>query len=513
MRSQPSRSFRRTSLFGAWASLTVAAAPALADPALPSPPAPLLVAIPGAAPPITADLSPLPLYGFKDDLVYLRDPRDVVRLHPHAELDLDAHGFYGSKVDSLGASEAGVDLAPRFFVRRARFGLAGELFERIAFDASLDLVANPAIDGARADGTSTRVALADAWAKVDGGRALSLMLGVFQAPFSFENRTATSDLAMMERNVAIRGFAIPGGKALGAAIGGAAQDGTLHWNLGAFGAESVTPGQFEKHFDGIGRVYIRPLAAHTTSTFRGLQIGVSARSGTRYPRDTTDDAPAITSGQGFALWRPTHADALGRVLHVIPSATQAAAGIEFRLPIKAFALRSEAYWVSRGTREAIDGYQSTNTERLGVLQGVGWYAEVSVWALQAGGLIDGGAPDLAEYPTAEHLELARVTPPPQRHGLEIALLGAGVNAHYDAASRGGAADASSPATGLQIYQMGLAINYWHSSHFRLSMNGNAYIVPGAGGRDNLAMVPGNLGNRDPGAHALWELGGRTTLMF
>ncbi len=417
------------------------------------------------------------------------NPRDYVRLYPHGELDLDAHGFFGSRVGSLPAETAGVDMAPKFFVRRARLELGGELFERIAFNVGLDLAANPAIDGARVDGTQTRVALADAWASVDGGRGVHLMMGAFQAPFSLENRSATSDLPMMERNIAIRGFAMPGGRVLGAAHGGSTQHEILHWDTGAFGAESITPGEFERDFDGIGRFVVKPLAA-SASALRDLQIGVSARAGVRNPRDRVDDVPSINSSQGFALWRPTHLDGAGRTLHVIPSGLQWSAGLELRIPIRAFVIRSEAYWVSRATREAIDGTQATNSERFGRIRGVGWYTEISAWILQLAGLVDGGAPTLGSYPRASHLELARLTPPSERHGFEIAALAAGINATYDGASRGGDPDPSTPAAGIRIYQFGAAVNYWHSNHFRVSINGNGYYAPGSSSADNLAVMPG-----------------------
>src|SRR5580658_8481872 len=92
------------------------AAPAAPAPAAPAPAAPVR-SVP-EPPPI--DLRPLPLVGDKDGIVYLRDPLDILRLYPQAQVDLDAHGSIGPHVDAVPASEAGVDLAPRLFVRRAR---------------------------------------------------------------------------------------------------------------------------------------------------------------------------------------------------------------------------------------------------------------------------------------------------------------------------------------------------------------------------------------------------------
>src|SRR5688572_11161983 len=88
-------------------------------------------------PPILAELDEPPLLGESNGLIYLRDRRDLIRLYPHAELALEAHGFFGARVPELRADEARVDLGPRFFVRRARFELGGELGKRLAFDAAL----------------------------------------------------------------------------------------------------------------------------------------------------------------------------------------------------------------------------------------------------------------------------------------------------------------------------------------------------------------------------------------
>lgn len=474
----------------------------------------LVLAADPVAPPTTADLDPLPPAGIKDGLVYLREQNDVFRLYPHALLDLDAHAFFGSGVDSLTAQQAGVDLQTRFFLRHARLDLAGEIIQRVFFDAGAELVSNPATDGASAHGLDTKVVMSDAWAKLDAGRGLNFTLGVFQAPFSLENRTAASQLAMMERNIASRGFITPNGKVLGASMGGANQHDVVRWDVGAFGADTTNTVDYETHFDAIGRVTFRPFANSNGSAARDFQFGASARAGTRHPRDVTGDAPAITTGQGFAMWSPTRLDAAGHVVHVIPSSLQWAAGGEVRWPFCGFELKGEAYWVSRNTRESLDGQQASITERLGQMSGVGWYAELDWWMLQSFGLV-APVPPPTPTPHADHLELARTTFAPARRGLEFSVLAAGINATYDGASRGGPVDPSVGSTTIAVYQIGGAVNYWHSSHLRFSINANAYLAPGSGTSDNAAIVPGNLGTpaHDPDEHKVVEVGARTSVMF
>jgi hypothetical protein len=455
-----------------------------------------------------------PLVGYKDSLVYLRDPHDFLRLYPHAEVDLDAHGFFGSGVNELPAATAGVDLAPRFFVRHARFDLGGELWKRVAFDGGIELVANPAVDGSRVDGRSTVIALADAYAKLDAGRGLGMWLGVFQAPFSLENTTAVNQLAMMERNVAVRGFIAPGGgKALGVALAGQTDKAVFSYNVGVFGAETIAPGDFEQHFDGIGRIAWKPLAKNSAHAVRGLEIGLSGRIGSRNPRDLSGDAAAITTGQGFALWRPTHTDSTGSLVHVIPVSTQAGAGVDFRMPFCGFVLRGEAFYMTRNTREAYDGFQSTTTLRSGDFSGVGWDAELSWWPLQTFHLVP--AVKLPRpAPDTDHLEVATVLPVPERRGLEVAVLGAGVNASYNGASRGGLVD-KQEVSSVEVYQLGMAFSYWQSANLRFTVDANAYYAPASSPGEGSAVVPGNLGSPalDPSAHWLEEVGGRVSVMF
>lgn len=465
-------------------------------------------------PPILAELDDPPLLGESNGLIFLRDRRDLIRLYPHAQLVLEAHGFFGSRVPELRAEQARVDLGPRFFVRHARFELAGELGKRLAFDAALELRANPAIDGARDDGRETQVALDDAWGYLDAGRGLGIMLGFFQAPFSLENRTATSDLAFMERSVAIRGFAVPAPKVLGAAFTGSTYQGVLSWSAGAFGAEAVTPGEPDRGFDVIGRIAWEPLAAdELAENIRALHFGISFRAGTRNPRDTTSDAPAITTRQGFALWRPTHFDGAGDRVHVLQTGTQGALGLELRVPTKYLTLRSEAYYATRDTRETVDS-AVLGFERGGRMHGFSGYVELSVWPFMAFGILETKQPELGKYPEPEHLELATTIPYQDRYGAEVALMAGGIAAEYEPASREGTADPSAPGGDIRVIELGAAVNYWHTARFKLGVNYNLYVTPGSGGTDNLAGVPGNLAPAaDARAHRLHELGARATLMF
>jgi hypothetical protein len=223
--------------------------------------------------------------------------------------------------------------------------------------------------------------------------------------------------------------------------------------------------------------------------------------------------PAITTGQGFVLWRPTYQDSLGRLIHVIPSGAQNVLGGELRLQAGRFALQGEAYYVSNDTREAIDGYQLTNSERFGKMEGVGWYAQLSAWPY--------GHPFLAGQPgfyRPRHLDLASRSPVRTPHGLEVIALVSGINASYKGATRlGSVPDNDTPMGDLTVYQMGVGANYWHSRHAHFGVYYNVYYTPGSattqsGAPVNQAVVPDNLTTNAAGAanigHVFHELSAR-----
>jgi hypothetical protein len=466
---------------------------------------------PREPPPILTDVADPPIFGDHGGLIFLRDRRDLIRLYPHAELALDAHGFTGPGTSSVPAEVAGVDLGPRFFVRHSRFALSGEIFKRIAFTASMDLVANPALDGARADGTKSHVALVDAWGSIDAGRGLGLRLGVFRAPFTLENMTATSDLPLMERNMATR-FLVPAASVLGASLNIITNQRTFRWDVGVFGAEVLSPGDFERTFDIIGRFTWRPIHRGVGKDF---ELGVSGRWGTRNPRDNWSDVGAIASAQGYALWRPTRTSSDGTNLHTVNAGTTWGTGINLRWPMSAFILRSELAYVSRATREGGYSDGAFVAQRAGKLYGFGWYAELSFWPLQHIGAIDGELPAFGNYPKSEHLEVATTAQIPDRYGLEIAAMIAGVNAWYDSASSSGEATADQ-GTRIRVTQFSVAFNYWQTRRFKLSLDFSTYHAPESGTTGNLALVPGNLpgGNGpDASAHVFCELAARTMIKF
>jgi hypothetical protein len=338
------------------------------------------------------------------------------------------------------------------------------------------------------------------------------MAGQYQAPFSMENRTSNNYHPWMERNVAIRGFVVPGQKETGVTAWGDIGGRTAGYEVGVFGGDGQNRPQVDNRFDWMGRAFVRPLAGLSKDVFSKLQIGVSARHGDRDANNVGYQYPAITTGQGWPLWNPQYKDSLKRTVLVLPSGAQNAIGGELRIPFAIFDLRGEAYYVANHTREAVDGYEFTNTERLGTLSGLGWYVHLSAWPF--GDRFVNGDPG---YLRPTHVDLTKEAR--TKEGLELMGIVAGINATYDGASRGGAYDAKTPGSpktpgnAVKIYSFGLGATYWFSRFVKTTLNYIVYQTPGSGDT-NLAVVPANTGPKpDGGSHVLHELGARVLLLF
>lgn len=500
---------------------------------------------PGLAPPPPPPISPPtftnenasqavkepPLAGWNNGF-FLRDPGDYFRFYPRGRLQLDFHSFPGAPTGT--AAEGGVEMQPRFFARRVRLEFSGEAFKRWTFTFGVDfggqaltnangtspvLTGNPGENTtgqsgryAPVEGVGSTAFIANAFINYSFCPCLNVMVGQQQAPFGIENRTNNNVTTFMERNLPIRSFVAPSAKEIGLTLWGDLFDDRLSYELGVYAGDGQNRPQIDSNPDFIGRIFTRPLFGNRGALDK-LQIGVSGRVGQRDPNFVGYDYQPIVTGQGWSLWQPQYTDSLGRTIHVLPSGTQAQVGGEFRLPVSMFELRGEAYYVSNDTREAVDGFQLTNTERLGRMSGAGWYVQASVWPL--GDRFVNGDPG---YWRPVTLNLAAEREKPQR-GLEIAALVGGINAEYQGASRGGEPDQNTPsaATGskIDVFQYGFALNYWYTRFIRASVNYVIYHTPGSGSASNLAAVPGNVLGPTPSAneHVHHELGTRIGIGF
>jgi hypothetical protein len=479
---------------------------------------------------------PIPLAGWRDG-PYLKDESGKYFFFLGGRIDLDFFDFAGSGVTSVPANAGGLGLKARLFVRRIRPEFGGELWKTVSFFFAPEFGGQPlGNDNGRAEtaaagaGTaptadtaqfapvqsaSASASIIDAFVNVRALPELNFQVGQFYVPFGMENQSSEKGSNNIDRPVAVRSFVTPQNRDIGIAvwgdIGGKAP--VLSYEAGVFQGDGQNRPGVDNRFDGVGRVFVRPVAVKKGHTLEKFQVGMSARYGDRDPHNVGYDAAAISTPGGWQMWRPTYRDSKKRLIHVLPADAQVAVGGELRVPVWRFDVRSEAYWVDNGTREGVDGFQLTNIERLGKMRGVGWYAQVGVWAY--GDTFITGDPGMSRRPPKKNI----AEPPKFKHGLELVAVASGVHANYDGASRAGDYDAKTPGSPkvgsrITVYQFGGTANYWVSRNFRASFSYNAYYTPKSGSNENLAQVPGNtVTPADPDAHLLHEFSARLGAYF
>lgn len=484
-----------------------------------------------------------PLAGWHDGF-FLRDSNDYFRLYPKGRLHLDFHSFFGPGLhgdNGVSASSGGNGVKNRFLVRRMRVELAGEIMRRVQWIFQAEFggmpISNangrsqtsassagkePSADSASwaaVQAPSASASIANAYINYSVCPCLNLQVGQFNSPITLENRTSTNSLSLVERSLPIRSFVVSSNKEIGAMVWGELGERNLMYEAGVFAGDGESRAQIDNAVDVMGRVFARPFAKKGS---KGLldkaQIGVSARHGERDQMFVGYSYPSITTGQGVALWTPRYTDSQGRRTHIIPSGGQNLIGGELRLPISFVDIRGEAYYVANSTREAIEGYQLTNTERLGRITGIGWYVQLSAWPF--GDAFVTGDPGF-HRPTK--IDLSK-EPSKLKKGLEVVAIVAGVQADYNGATRSESThDENTPGgpggvtSRISVMQYGAVATYWYTRYLRASLSYNLYQTPGSGAdKDNLAAVPGNSSKdqetKDT-ARTLHELGGRFAVIF
>lgn len=488
---------------------------------------------PGFAQEATAswrDGDDLPLAGWHGRF-FLRDPDDYFRLYPSVRAQLDLHTWMGPRVHDLPVGQGGEAFDTKFVARRLWLGFDGEVLKRWSFRVRLDLGASqriqnevgtdqasaapPGVEPTAATAryarvqTETSVArLNDVFINYSLCPCLNFMFGQALAPFGLSNQTGQPNLPMLERNVAIAGLAVPDTRDGGVLIWGEINNQMINYTFAMLSGDGQNRPGVDGSFDFSGRVWVRPFKS--IAPIKNAHIGISAQHGQRDPERVGYDYPGIATGQGYALWSPGYRDSLGQRIHVVPSGAQNKIGGELRVPVWRLDVMGEAIYVANNTREAVEGFQLTNTERLGGVRGLGWYGSVTWWML-GDTFIAGDAG--FQKPATVNLRKKIV----QDRGLSLAGEIAHVTAEYAPADRGGVADVASPgqpgvASDLSILQYSGTLSYWHTRHVRIALGYSLYQTPGSGSVDNMALVPANLGSEpDNGSHVLHELTTRIAL--
>lgn len=446
---------------------------------------------------------------------FLRDKDDHFRLYPGGMMQVDFQAWAGPGVDGSARSAGGAGLPPRFVFKRGRINLSGELLKRWSFVLQLDAgvpsgTAGEGLEVGQSVASEPRVQPANVWLDYDLCDCFHVTFGQVRAPVGLENRTGIAVLPTFERSIATRGLIAPRDRETGIMLWGDLFDRFLTYELMVAGGDGNNRPQVDSRFDFMGRILVRPFQA--IEAIEGAHLGVAARHGDRDQYGVGYDAPAIVTGQGLDLWAPTYEDSQARLIRVIPSGAQNQIGGELRLPVGPLDLRGELHYVANGTREAVDGFElsRTNAERLGLLSGIGTWGSLTWWAL-GDEFVTGGEPQMR--PPTVNLKKK----PELDRGLAVTALVSAISVDYDGNAREGEDDARTPGaegglpSSIDVVQLAGNVSYWHTRHVRLGIELSHYL---SGGADNLARVPGNLGDEaDPDARSVTEVGSRIQIVF
>ncbi len=231
---------------------------------------------------------------------------------------------------------------------------------------------------------------------------------------------------------------------------------------------------------------------------KDLQIGGSFRYGVRDDKFVNYDYPGMSTQGNFGFWSPVYTSSKGRT-HVIPAGVQMAFAGELRVPIDIVDLTGEFVYVKNETREAVESFQSTNSERFGDLKGFAYYVQLAVWPM--GGREILGNPG---YQNPSHVDLKKPDAPTLKTAVQIVAKWEQLNAKYESASRAGTKDATNNDGSIKVNAFSLGINYWATKHVRLSANYVLNMFPSSApvspvsasvakqGEDQRAVAPANL---------------------
>jgi hypothetical protein len=434
-----------------------------------------------------------PLAGYHDGLFYLRDRTDAFRLYVQGRVHVDFNGWLGPGVSSLDAS---TPLRPTLFLRRVRPEIAGEFFHHWQWQISVDLASssddNPAakvaslncgVDPTSGAQTCTpqtnpvqaplqKPAPTDAFVNYIGSSWLNVQVGQFLLPFGMEARISDNTTPFLERALVVRNLAAPFTRDIGAMLWGEAPSKLLYYTVGVYNGDGPNRPNVDNRFDYVAHAILRPFAGGERTILSDAQVGISGKYGSRDARLVGYDLPALTTQEGYAFFRPTYKDSLGRTLHIVPSAEQGAVGGDIYVPIDGFELAGEVVYEVVNTRETVDGYQlSSFNERLGALTGWGYYLEGAYWLV--------GDRHIIGFPSSGKPLHADFTAPEKapRQGVELLAKVEQLALTYKANSRGGSLDKNTPSGDIRVAAVTFGVNYWATRNVRVGLDYGIYFFP------------------------------------
>lgn len=479
------------------------------------------------------DSSPLshdhyPLAGYHNGLFFLRDHHDNYHLYIQGRLQLDFYGYGGRGVPYTS-------LKPTLFIRRVRPEVSGELLGHWRFMIAGDFGAT-AIDNPRgtnetsaappqtaptasngrysaAETTRFQAAPTDAFINYRNHSVFNIMVGQMDTPFTMENRTSDKYIPFAERSLAVRAVGIPSNKEIGAMFWGETEDRLVYYSIGPYMGDGMNRPNVDSRFDGYGRVFVHPLARASlpqSAAIRDFQLGVSGHYGSRDHHWVNYDYAPMSTQAAWAFWTPTYTGSSG-VQHVIPSGDQRAFASEIRIPTRHVDLTSEFVYIKNDTREALEGFQATTTERSGDIHGISYYVMAGWWPF--GNRDIQGTPGYGNPPRLDYSKTDPVIAPT---ALQLLARWEQVSLAYRSASRSGQADAKNMDGRILVDAVSFGANYWASRHVRISLDYLFYEFPHSAptsnwSESNRAQAPGNTlatgvdNSARTGSHSLNEI--------
>ena len=480
------------------------------------------------------------LAGWHGGLFFLRDRDDNFRLYIQGRAQIDSYNYFGP-----GVSDGG--LKSTIFLRRVRPELTGEFLGKFQWMLAGDWGAS-SVDNARGTGETSAAApgkapdattgrynsaqtprivavATDVYLNYKADSLFNVQVGQYDAPFTMENRTSDKYFAFMERSLAVRALGVPTNKEIGAMFWGETKDKMFFYSAGVFNGDGQNRPNPDNRADLIGRVFFHPLASMKNG-LKDLQIGGSFRFGERDPNYVNYDYNAFTTQANYTFWSPIYNGSKG-FTHVLPAGKQVGYAFELRVPVEdKFDLQGEFVGINNGTREAVEGFQATNSERFGKMSGYSYYVQLGFWPM--GNRDINGAPG---YENPSHVDLKKPDKKTPSQAVQILVKWEQFAAKYESNSRSGDVDAKGIDGKIKVNALSLGVNYWASKHVRLTANYIMNMFPdsaptkptAAGGpawsADQRALAPGNalpVGINDSArdsAHVLHELTFRAAVAF
>ncbi len=423
-----------------------------------------------------------PLAGYHNGLFYLRDHHDNFHLYIQGRSQIDFYSYLGGGVPET-------TLKPTLFLRRVRPEISGEFLGHwrfmIAGDFGATAIDNPrgtnetsaASPGApptsstgkfaSAQTTRFQAAASDVFINYRQSSIFNIMIGQMDAPFMMENRTSDKYIPFMERSLAVRAIGVPTNKEIGAMFWGETGNRLFYYSVGPYNGDGQNKPNVDARFDLFSRVVLHPLATTDLAKdnpLKDMQVGASFHYGSRDKKWVDYDYPTMTTQGSYAFWSPTYAGTSGTT-HILPAGDQVGVAAELRVPIDRFDLTGELVYVKNNTREAIEGFQFTNSERFGDISGVSYYAMVGYWLL--GKRDVNGVPGYGNPP---RLDWSKSDPREPNQAVQLLAKWEQVSLKYDSASRAGVADAKNADGDIKVNAFSLGVNYWATKHVRLSLN-------------------------------------------